>query len=229
MILAIFDLDDTLTYQDTETLWMNFLVKNQYLDREYVLKRQEKFCKDYQNGCLNFKDVIGLSLKPMISLTLEQQQHLQTKFKEQVLKKYILPQGQKLIKEHRARGDTVLVISAGHEFLIRPAMSFFQAHDFICTRLRKEAQSGRYLPHLNGPAVFREQKVIEYKKWLDKQSQSFKRTYFYSDSINDLPLFDCVDIPIAVNPCPKLQVHAQTNKWQVLNFKESFIVEHSTL
>ena len=224
MSLAIFDLDDTLTYQDTETLWLNFLVDNDYLDQEHVLRCQKKFLEDYQNGCLNFNDVISLSLSPIVSLTFKQQQSLQNSFKKQILSRYILPVGQRLINQHRAKGDHTLIISAGHEFLINPAVSFFNAHDVICTKLKKDSQSNAFLPIIDGSPVYKERKVIEYKIWLKENDYYFDKTYFYSDSINDLPLFLNVDIPIAVNPCPKLKTHALNEKWDVLDLKKDFSV-----
>ena len=39
---------------------------------------------------------------------------------------------------------------------------------------------------------------------------------FFSDSINDLPLLDVVQTPIAVNPDSKLLDHAQLKGWDVL-------------
>lgn len=227
MSLAIFDLDDTLTFQDTETLWLNFLVNNNYLDSEYVSKCQEQFSSDYQNGCLNFNEVISLSFKPIISLSLNQQQCLQDQFKNEVLKHYILPLGQQLVEHHRQQGDHVIIISAGHEFLIHPAVSFFNAHHTICTKVKKNPIDGRFLPQIDGHAIYKEKKVTEYKKWLKQSNKIFDKTYFYSDSINDLPLFNCVDIPTAVNPCPKLKKLAQNKDWEILNLKQGFTIEQS--
>ena len=225
MSLAIFDLDDTLTFENTETLWLNFLVKNHYLDPEYVSICQNKFSTDYQNGCLNFNEVISLSLQPIISLSLDQQQCLQDQFKEEALKHYILPLGQELIDFHKSKGDYVLIISAGHEFLIHPAISFFEPHHIICTKLKRSPIDNRFLPEIEGHPVYRERKVTEYKKWLKTVGKVFDKTYFYSDSINDIPLFSYVDIPIAVNPCPKLKQFAQKRSWNILNLKQDFTIE----
>lgn len=44
----------------------------------------------------------------------------------------------------------------------------------------------------------------------------FERTYFYSDSINDLPLLDYVTHPVATNPDSKLLHVAGTRGWPVM-------------
>ncbi len=50
----------------------------------------------------------------------------------------------------------------------------------------------------------------------------FDKTYFYSDSINDLPLFLEVDEPRVVNPGPKLLKEAQSRSWPVEYFWSYF-------
>ena len=45
---------------------------------------------------------------------------------------------------------------------------------------------------------------------------SFEEIFFFSDSINDLPLLEIVHKPVAVNPDPKLLAHAQSKGWEVL-------------
>jgi hypothetical protein len=45
----------------------------------------------------------------------------------------------------------------------------------------------------------------------------FERSYFYSDSQNDIPLLERVTDPIATNPNDKLLAHAQARGWPVLN------------
>jgi phosphoserine phosphatase len=41
-------------------------------------------------------------------------------------------------------------------------------------------------------------------------------SYFYSDSINDLPLLEKVSRPVATNPDAKLREHAVNNQWPIL-------------
>ena len=47
--------------------------------------------------------------------------------------------------------------------------------------------------------------------------KSFKNSYFYSDSINDLPLLELVNKPIAVNPDQKLKSIAKKRNWHILD------------
>jgi HAD superfamily hydrolase (TIGR01490 family) len=229
MSLAIFDLDDTLTFCDTETLWLNFLIKHKYLNKESTDKAQEKFIQDYQEGQLNFHDVISLSLSPILSKTLKEQQRLQRQFKKEVLQFYILPKAVKIINSHRLRGDDILIISAGNEFLVEPAVSFFRHTDFICTRVKRDPLTGSYLPLLEGNPVYQKEKVSRWQQWLKKNNKTYDKTLFYSDSINDLPLLELVDIPIAVNPCAKLEQIALKKGWSIFDMKQNFFVDEKKI
>ena len=46
---------------------------------------------------------------------------------------------------------------------------------------------------------------------------NFERSWFYSDSLNDLPLLARVTDPVAVDPDSTLRAHAENNHWQILN------------
>ena len=50
---------------------------------------------------------------------------------------------------------------------------------------------------------------------------SFERSWFYSDSLNDLPLLEIVSDPIAVNPDPTLRAHAERAGWEILMLSEA--------
>ncbi|MFT5811610.1 MAG: phosphoserine phosphatase, partial [Rubritalea sp.] len=54
-------------------------------------------------------------------------------------------------------------------------------------------------------------------EWLKNTNHSLNNSYFYSDSINDLPLLEQVATPVAVNPDEKLSAIATERNWQVLD------------
>jgi phosphoserine phosphatase len=59
--------------------------------------------------------------------------------------------------------------------------------------------------------------VNSWLEGLSKRLQDFEASYFYSDSINDLPLLEVVTHPIVTNPSESLLAVAQQRKWPVLN------------
>jgi phosphoserine phosphatase len=56
--------------------------------------------------------------------------------------------------------------------------------------------------------------------WLDglgRPFDSFTRSWFYSDSHNDIPLLSVVSHPVATNPSEKLSQHATALGWTSLH------------
>ena len=49
-----------------------------------------------------------------------------------------------------------------------------------------------------------EGKLVLVKKFVEMANYEFQNSFFYSDSINDLPLLSAVGYPIAINPDEKL-------------------------
>ena len=49
---------------------------------------------------------------------------------------------------------------------------------------------------------------------------NFERSWFYSDSLNDLPLLSLVSDPVAVDPDSTLRAHAEAAGWTILNLHE---------
>jgi phosphoserine phosphatase len=69
-----------------------------------------------------------------------------------------------------------------------------------------------------GPPCFREQKITHVQAWLTRRGLTWAdvvRSWFYSDSILDLPLLEKVTDPVAVDPDPRLRAVAQQRGWPV--------------
>jgi phosphoserine phosphatase len=47
-----------------------------------------------------------------------------------------------------------------------------------------------------------------------------RRSFAYSDSVNDLPMLTAVGSAIAVNPDKQLKVYARAAGWKILDFKK---------
>ena len=80
--------------------------------------------------------------------------------------------------------------------------------------LNHTARVARFAINVN----LRQNQIARTQDWCQQQKLFFDKTYFYSDSINDLPLFLEVDEPRVVNPDPKLLKEAQSRSWPVEYF-----------
>ena len=74
---------------------------------------------------------------------------------------------------------------------------------------------------IKGPC-FREGKITRLENWLAQRGWSlgsFAKATFYSDSLNDLPLLNKVNNPVAVNPDATLLAHAEKSGWPVMRLR----------
>jgi len=73
-----------------------------------------------------------------------------------------------------------------------------------------------------GIPAFREGKVARVEAWLTEHGltwASFSETWFYSDSLNDLPLLAKVTHPVAVDPDQTLMEAAMENDWMIISLR----------
>ena len=83
-----------------------------------------------------------------------------------------------------------------------------------------EKLNGRYTGRIQGVPSYQEGKITRVNDWLaemDLSLSSFESSYFYSDSVNDLPLLEVVTHPIITNPSPALRTIAQQRNWPILD------------
>ena len=82
--------------------------------------------------------------------------------------------------------------------------------------------NGQFTGQVRGTPSFREGKIARVEAWLEAMGfwwSSFERTWFYSDSLNDLPLLARVSNPVAVDPDDTLRQHAQQMGWQIISLR----------
>ena len=219
--LAIFDLDNTLINIDSGHAWSAFLIKKMPDDTAQTEAQNEKFYRDYQNGCLDIDTFCKFHLAPLARYSKEELAEFHREFMAEYIIPHISPMQRMLVQSHQMAGDETLVISSTNEFIITPICHLFGITNIIGTQL-ETGTDGRYTGNYIGTPSFREGKITRLNQWLaerGKTLESYGKTYFYSDSKNDLPLLNLVNEPVAVNPDAELEQEAKEKGWPVLNFK----------
>ena len=205
--LAIFDLDHTLINTDSDNAFPKFLIEQGLLDADYAAAQNEKFYQDYLSGCLNVADFVRFQITPIAHLTHAQRDALHRAFQAQYIAPHASQAAKDLVNQHRHAGDELLVISSTNEYIIAPiCQQIFGIHNII------------------GTPSLQEGKITRLNQWLAARGEtlaSYGKTYFYSDSKNDLPLLSIVNEPVAVNPDATLLAHAQARGWKVLRLDDA--------
>ncbi len=217
MALAIFDLDNTLIAGDSDHSWGVFLVEKNLVDAETYRLANDRFYADYKNGCLDIRAYLKFSLAPLTHHSAEQLAALHSEFMEQHIEPLMLPKAAELLRQHRDRGDHLLIITATNGFVTRPIAKRLGVDDILATD--PEFIDGRYTGDFVGTPCFQAGKITHLHEWLKTNEHSLEGAYFYSDSINDLPLLEQVDNPVAVDPDDRLAAIAEQRGWQVISLR----------
>lgn len=217
MALAIFDLDNTLIAGDSDYSWGVFLVEKELVDAETYRLANERFYEDYKNGTLDIRAYLQFSLAPLTRFSLEQLKGLHAEFMQQHIEPIMQKKAEALLRQHREQGDHLLIITATNGFVTRPIAKRLGVNDILATD--PEVVDGRYTGNFVGTPCFQAGKITHLQEWLKHNNHSLSGAYFYSDSINDLPLLELVDSPIAVDADERLSTIAKERGWKAISLR----------
>lgn len=218
MPLALFDLDNTLIAGDSDHSWGQFLFENGYVDATHYRRNNDKYYRDYVAGTLDNDAYLKFSLAPLAEMPMQQLADMHAVFMDQYIIPMHLPKADELLQKHRAQNDRILVITSTNRFVVEPICHALGLTEILATEL--VIKNGRYSGDVDGVATFREGKVTRLTAWLKQHRETLEGSYFYTDSINDLALLECVDQPIVVDPDPALLSEAKKRNWQVISLRQ---------
>jgi len=215
MILALFDLDNTLLSGDSDHGWGEFLVKKKLVDETHYKAANEKFYEQYKQGRLDIHEYSRFSFAPLAEYSMEKLAALHNEFMQDVIQPMIGEKAKALVKYHQEKGHVLLVITATNSFITKPIVKAFGIKHILATE--PKILHGCYVNEIDGTPCFHEGKVVRLQQWLKGNQMNLVGSYFYSDSHNDLPLMEIVENPIAVDPDDTLAVIAKNRGWPVIS------------
>ncbi len=216
MKLVLFDLDNTLLAGDSDFEWAQFLIEQGVLDREVYEARNQQFYDQYKAGTLDIYEFLDFQLKPLSRHPRAVLDAWHREFMARKIRPLIRDSARALVERHRA--DMRVVITATNSFVTAPIAREFGIGHLIATE--PEQRGGEFTGNTVEVPCFREGKVTRLESWLAGQGMtmaSFDESWFYSDSLNDLPLLARVTHPVAVDPDATLRAHAEQHGWPVIS------------
>lgn len=136
---------------------------------------------------------------------------------DEVFTHRIYPGTKALLDEHLAAGHEVWLITA----------TPVEVGELIARRLGAtgalatvaEHKNGFYTGHLKGKMMHGGRKAAAVQELAEENHIDLSHSYAYGDSANDLELLETVGKPNAINPDPRLRLHAMKNGWPVRDFR----------
>lgn len=222
MRLVLFDLDNTLLAGDSDYEWGQFLIERGVLDRAHYEARNRAFYEDYKAGRLDIYAFLNFSLRPLATHTRAQLDAWHAEYMQTRIAPMITDAARALVNRHLQDADLVAIITATNSFITAPIARAFGVQHLIATE--PEQLNGRFTGEVSGTPCFREGKITRLEQFLEHHGtrlDCLTSSRFYSDSLNDLPLLQKVQHPIAVDPDPTLRAHAATHGWPIISLRET--------
>ncbi|CAN5920023.1 HAD family hydrolase [soil metagenome] len=224
--LALFDLDNTLLTGDSEVLWADFLVQRGLLDAEFA-ERNAEMDRRYHAGLAAPSEFCEFFASTFAGKSPAEWAPVRESFMEEVIRPRIPAAAHARVQQHREHGDLLVLTSATSRFLVELTAVELGFKHVIATELQvlpdgpfPGASAGHFTGRTRDVLNMREGKLTRLDAWLTARGDDAEArragAFFYSDSINDLPLLLAIGQPVVVDPDARLAAEAQARHWPVL-------------
>lgn len=211
--IAFFDLDDTLLTTFSGGKFYKFMFENKKISIFYMLRLLPMPIL-HKLGLLNLeKTSIKLAnsfkdkhMDELVSLTYKWF-HLDGK---NYLRKSMIDE----IEKHKRNNGKTVMLSASPKTICYPIYKYLKLDDYICTGL--EVINGIFTGKIT-QYCYGETKAEMAEDYCKIKNYDLSKSFFYTDSISDLPLLEKVENPICVAPDKELTEIAQEKNWVIIN------------
>lgn len=214
---AFFDLDRTLIRGfSAKEFFQKRLLSGQMTTREIIAQFSGLLV--YATGNGNFAGLAAVSAKGVKGI----KEKLFIQVGEDVYQKHlaneIYPESRDLVYAHLAKGHTVAIISAATPYQVDPIARDLGIEHIMCTRMAVE--DGKFTGEIVEPACWGEGKAHAARQLVEQHDLDLTKSYFYTDSAEDMPLMEIVGHPRPMNPDTKLSAIAFQNGWPIYRFSD---------
>lgn len=215
--LVLFDLDHTLLDGDSDVSWAQFLIEEGVLEAEEYHAKNLWFAERYKDGTLDIHQFLDFQLAPIARRPRAELDAWHGQFMERKIRPIIHAGAAALIRQHE--GALMALVTATNRFITAPIAAELGIPHLIATDI--EEADGMFTGKPRGTPSFREGKITRLREWLAARGEALEdfESWFYSDSLNDLPLLELVDHPVAVDPDPTLRARAEERGWPIISLK----------
>jgi HAD superfamily hydrolase (TIGR01490 family) len=215
-VAALFDLDHTLLDTSSGQLYARYLYRQGKMGRG-ELARVAWWGILSNLGLLDMRDLIPRLLYSAAGDDEREMRLLCDRWFAEDVVPHVTERGRQRVADHEAQGHVVALVSASTQYVVEPMAAYLGIPEqFVCTHL--VSKDGHLTGEVVPPVCYGEGKVVWAERFAAEHKVDLAASYFYTDSISDLPLLERVGQPVAVNPDPRLKRMASKRGWPVEMF-----------
>lgn len=217
-IAAYFDLDRTLIagFSAVE-FFQTRLLSGKMTAREVIAQFAGVIV--YATGNANFAALASVGAKGVKGIDEQVFMEVGEEVYSKHLADAIYPESRALVAAHMAMGHTVAIVSAATPYQVEPIARDLGIEHVMCTRM--EVKDGVFTGNIEEPACWGEGKAIAGRTFAEPRDIDLSKSYFYTDSAEDMPLMEIVGNPRPINPDTRLAARAFEEEWPIYHFDQS--------
>lgn len=212
---AFFDLDGTLLAVNSGRLWLSHERAHRRLTAQDAAKGLA-YLVAYKLGLVDVRMALGLAAAALRGRPEREFEESVHRWYEEHVRPLRAPLADRAIERHRAAGHRLVLLTTSTVYQAAIAARDFGLDDHLGTRFA--VADGRFTGALVHPVPFGRGKVELAEEYAAREGISLEHSYFYSDSITDLPMLERVGHPRIVNPDPRLALVAKLRSFPVLDW-----------
>ena len=204
-VAAIFDVDMTLVQGSTERLFFKYLLRHHKLKTTQAMAYLARLASRPDE---RYRDKSYLK-----GLPVEDIETLARKCYDELIAPRISPQALACLKEHKARGHRIVLLTGSLSFLIIPLKEMVGADWLIATEPAQDHHC--FTGEIHGLHPRGKNKELLLLDLSRRQGFDLSQSYAYGDHFEDRSLFGRVGHPVAVNPSWRLKRLARKRRWPI--------------
>jgi putative phosphoserine phosphatase/1-acylglycerol-3-phosphate O-acyltransferase len=214
-IAALFDFDGTIIAGYSAMSLLQEKFKRREMGVEEIIETANVMAQ-YSMGGMSFSGLMTSAAKFMKGMSEESFREFGEELYEKHIARKVYPEARAIIQAHQAKGHTVAIISSATIYQIEPTARDLDIEHILCSEY--EVEGGEFTGEIIRPLCFGEGKVLAAEKLVASHGVDLDRSFFYSDSYDDIELLERVGEPRVLNPNTKLRAVAKDNNWLVQDF-----------
>jgi len=214
---AVFDVDDSLLDGNAGTIFTWYLYSEKVM-RPELRAKVPRIIYEYARKRLSEQDMVEVGSRCHEGLRADEvRAHAAACFQRHI-KKRITTGAVRMVRKHLLSGHLVVLASGSPQYIIDEVGRHLRAHLAVGTRTR--IVDGRVTDQIVPPVVFREGKRAAVERIAEEYDLDLSRSFLYSDSQADTPLFEAIGNPVVVNPKEAFRAVALQRGWEVVRWEE---------
>jgi HAD superfamily hydrolase (TIGR01490 family) len=212
-VAALFDVDGTLIAGNSARLYMRHLRRTGQARRRDVAWTLY-YLLQYKFGLLDVNAALSESMRFVLGKPERALRDDCASWYESDIRPFVYPQMADLVAAHRRAGHLVAIVTSATRYLAEPLGAELGIQHFLVTRLVE--RDGVFTGEVVRPLCYGDGKVHWARELAAQEGFELGASYFYTDSITDLPLLERVGHPRVVCPDVPLRRLAQRRGWPVV-------------